>query len=368
MTLLVILVCWLDKRLTLDNGKSVKQGLVSSVARYSVWILYWWFQSLTICGIWLIGHECVHGSFSPYPALNDFVGFILHSSLGTPYYSWKYSHHHHHTYNGHLDKDEHFIPGVFEAHDSDNNTSFWDCIEDTPIYQTVKLMLYQLFGFQLYLLFNASGQPRYPRWTSHFNRELTHFPNSGYSSHKQSSANSIIFGRSQRMHVVLSDIGIFVALSSLIYTIYATQMTLGLAIRLCGVPWLLLNHWIVMIVTLHHTDVLLPRYRKGAFTFSRGALVTVDRNFLGWQGKFFLHEVSHFHVVHHFFPSIPFYNLEEATQYAKKELGSDYHSCDTPVFRALWENSLRCRFIDAEGDIVFFKDRLGNTRYRSAVE
>lgn len=48
----------------------------------------------------------------------------------------------------------------------------------------------------------------------------------------------------------------------------------------------------------------------------------MDRTFLGWQGRFFLHDVSpaasdpmiglriskvaHFHVIHHFFPKMPF--------------------------------------------------------------
>jgi len=29
----------------------------------------------------------------------------------------------------------------------------------------------------------------------------------------------------------------------------------------------------------------------------KGAAATVDRPFLGWQGKFFLHHISHDHVV-----------------------------------------------------------------------
>ena len=73
-----------------------------------------------------------------------------------------------------------------------------------------------------------------------------------------------------------------------------------------GVPWLCVNHWFVMITYLHHTDPELPHYRNNAWTFARGAAATVDRDFLGWQGDFFLHGVAHRHVIHHFFPKMPF--------------------------------------------------------------
>jgi hypothetical protein len=54
-----------------------------------------------------------------------------------------------------------------------------------------------------------------------------------------------------------------------------------------------------MITYLHHTDPVLPHYRGKAWNFQRGAAATVDRPFLGWQGRFFLHDVAHYHVIHH---------------------------------------------------------------------
>ena len=61
-----------------------------------------------------------------------------------------------------------------------------------------------------------------------------------------------------------------------------------------------------MITYLHHTDPELPHYRQPEWNFQRGAAATVDRDFLGWMGRFFLHDVAHYHVVHHFFPKMPF--------------------------------------------------------------
>lgn len=96
--------------------------------------------------------------------------------------------------------------------------------------------------------------------------------------------------------------------------------------KLYGAPWLLVTHWydgvqlsmwigaekvsrFIMITYLHHTDINIPHYRDGQWNFQRGAASTIDRDFLGWQGRFFLHDIGHYHVVHHFPPAIPFCEL-----------------------------------------------------------
>lgn len=56
---------------------------------------------------------------------------------------------------------------------------------------------------------------------------------------------------------------------------------------------------VIMITYLHHTDPIMPHYRGKEWNFQRGAAATVDRPFLGWQGRFFLHDVAHYHVIHH---------------------------------------------------------------------
>lgn len=102
----------------------------------------------------------------------------------------------------------------------------------------------------------------------------------------------VLFRPSQRFAIILSDLGLFLNMACLVLAARTPPLTISIVMRLYGVPWILLNHWVAMIVSLQHTDVMLPRYRDGAYTFARGALVTVDRDFLGWQGKFFLHCVS----------------------------------------------------------------------------
>ncbi|GJS71918.1 plastid delta12-fatty acid acetylenase [Tanacetum coccineum] len=74
------------------------------------WPFYWFCQASILTGLWVIGHECGHHAFSEYQLVDDIVGFVLHSALFTPYFSWKYSHQSHHANTNSLDNDEVYIP------------------------------------------------------------------------------------------------------------------------------------------------------------------------------------------------------------------------------------------------------------------
>lgn len=78
------------------------------------------------------------------------------------------------------------------------------------------------------------------------------------------------------------------------------------AVKYFWIPWFGLSHWVIFMTFLQHTDQKAPRYRGKAWTWTRGAAATVDRDFLGWQGRFFMHGLAHWHVIHHYFPKFPF--------------------------------------------------------------
>ncbi|KAF4581371.1 hypothetical protein EYR40_002959 [Pleurotus pulmonarius] len=131
------------------------------------------------------------------------------------------------------------------------------------------------------------------------------------------------------------------------------------------------NHFnLIMVTYLQHTAPEVPHYRGDAWTFTRGAAATVDRNFLGQQGKLFLHGVAHYHVVHHFFPKMPFYHGEEATRHLKKLLGVHYNSSDDSTFKSLWETYNKCQFVEDEGmaSFVSIRDKLGRSSRRAEEE
>jgi len=64
-------------------------GLAAAAARldsWLVWPLYWAAQGTMFWALFVLGHDCGHGSFSNNPSLNSVVGHILHSSILCVFY------------------------------------------------------------------------------------------------------------------------------------------------------------------------------------------------------------------------------------------------------------------------------------------
>ncbi|KAK1393504.1 hypothetical protein POM88_012560 [Heracleum sosnowskyi] len=69
-------------------------------------IVYSLLQGCVFSRLWIMGHECGHNAFSNYKWLDDTVGFILHSFVLFPYFSWKYTHRRQHSKTGYLQQEE----------------------------------------------------------------------------------------------------------------------------------------------------------------------------------------------------------------------------------------------------------------------
>jgi len=338
--------------LYLSNGPLIQTWppVAMSLVKWAMWLIYWWFQGLIFTGLWVIGHECGHGAFSDHKLVNDFLGFVVHSALWTPYFSWKISHHRHHRTHASMERDEVYVPKTREdlgiPEEGEGEIDYDEIFGDTPLYTLYMLVRQQLFAFPAYLFYNVSGQKRYPKGTNHFD------------------PNSILFTKEQQAVVHLSNIGLTV----MTWVFYHACSMFGTAqvVKYYGIPWLMVTHWFIMITYLHHTDPVLPHYREKEWNYQRGAAATVDRTFLGWQGRFFLHDVAHYHVIHHFFPKMPFYHGLEATKYLKAFIGEHYVCSDKPAFKALWDNYNDCQFVENKGDILFYRDKKGMAIRRPA--
>lgn len=193
-------------------------------------------EGIIMTGIWILAHECGHGAFSKNKRLNDSVGFVLHSSLLVPYYSWKITHAHHHKATGDMKRDTVFVPHDREGwikhnlgHDTDPMT-VESISEDAPVVTLMHCVLVQLLGWPLYMLDNLSGQD-----------EQHGFP---YYSHYWFGKGSGIFKDSELRLVFYSDVGILLTTALL----YLGVKTFGWWEMLIfyGVPYLWLNHWIGM--------------------------------------------------------------------------------------------------------------------------
>ncbi|KAF8879058.1 delta-12 fatty acid desaturase [Infundibulicybe gibba] len=317
---------------------------VGTIAKWSLWALYWHWQGVILAGCWCLAHEAGHGTISSYAWVNHTVGFTLHSFLLAPYFAWRSTHHAHHKATMSVERDETFVPRTRSHYNLPHESSahidnYHDVFEETPIYTLLRVLFMQVVGWQLYLATNALGSPMYPPGTNHF------------------QPSSPLFKPHERNGIIVSNIGL-TAMSCILY-LWAKEVGVANFAKLYFIPYILTNHWIVMLTYLQHSDPSIPHYRKGEWTFVRGALSTVDRPLLGWAGKFFLHNASHNHVSHHLFSSIPFYNQPQVTEILKGILKDDYNYDSTNTFRALYRTFTQCCFIEDDGGIVFYKNKEG---------
>ncbi|RLV93404.1 hypothetical protein JA1_002494 [Spathaspora sp. JA1] len=315
--------------------------VASYYARGALWMFQSYLLGLFGFGLWILAHECGHGAFSDYQALNDVIGWVLHSYLVVPYFSWKFSHSKHHKATGHLTKDMVFIPYTKEEFKEKHGVEkIADIMEESPIWSFAVLVFQQLGGLQFHLATNATGQT-YP----------------GYSKIAKShyAPKSPIFDPNQYWYIILSDIGII----STFIMVYQWYKHFGLFNMMVYwfVPWCWVNHWLVFVTFLQHTDPTMPHYRAEEWTFARGAAATIDRNF-GFIGQHIFHDIIETHVLHHYVSRIPFYNAREATDAIRKVMGEHYRYEGESMWYSLWKCVRMCQFVDddkedAKGVLMF---------------
>jgi len=77
---------------------------------YPLFIIYALTMGQPMTGCWVIAHEAGHSAFGATDLQNDIPGFIVHSLLLVPYYSWKMSHAKHHANTNALVTGESHVP------------------------------------------------------------------------------------------------------------------------------------------------------------------------------------------------------------------------------------------------------------------
>jgi omega-6 fatty acid desaturase / acyl-lipid omega-6 desaturase (Delta-12 desaturase) len=220
------------------------ENIPSTPARAALWAVYTFVQGLFGTGVWVLAHECGHGAFSPSKRLNDFVGWVLHSSLLVPYFSWQLSHSRHHKATGHLERDMVFVPRTREqqatrlgrlAHELS------ELAEDTPAFTLMMLVLQQLVGWPNYLMTNVTGHDCHEKQRegrgkgkkNGFGGGVNHF-----------DPRSPLYDNKEAKLILLSDLGLALAISGLVYL----GRTFGWANMAVWyfVPYLWVNHWLGM--------------------------------------------------------------------------------------------------------------------------
>jgi len=332
-------------------------------ARIALYTLYTVVTGFFGTGLWIIAHEAGHQAFSSSKRINNSVGWVLHSALLVPFHSWRISHARHHAATNHLSRDEVFVPrtrkqqGVSEMQEegellginvtATRQAELREALEDTPIMICWNLFVRQIFGWPAYLMNNASGQLHYPPGTHHY------------------TPSAVIFKPNHKWQIIMSDVGVAITLGLLAF--WGFKRSFAEVAVIYGIPYLWVNHWLVLITFLQHTDPVLPHYSANKWTFARGALATIDRTFIGPIGAYVLHGICETHVAHHISSKVPHYNAWEATAALKEFLGPHYYRSEENILVSFYKCYRDCLFIDDGQDVVFFKNASGVAQ-RVAVE
>ncbi|XP_006664265.1 fatty acid desaturase DES3-like [Oryza brachyantha] len=289
-----------------------------------LWPLYWAAQGTMFWALFVLGHDCGHGSFSDSTMLNSVVGHLLHSFILVPYHGWRISHRTHHQNHGHIERDESWHPITEKLYRQ----------LETRTKKLRFTLPFPLLAFPVYLWYRSPGKSG-----SHF------------------LPSSDLFSPKERSDVIVSTTCWCIMISLLV----AMACVFGPVpvLKLYGMPYVVFVMWLDLVTYLHHHGQHdLPWYRGEEWSYLRGGLTTVDRDY-GWINN--IHHDIGTHVVHHLFPQIPHYHLVEATKAARPVLGRYYREPEKSgplplhLFGVLLRSLRVDHFVSDVGDVVYYQ-------------
>ena len=285
-------------------------GVIAALYAVAHLIDAWWFfpffwlaQGTMFWALFVVGHDCGHGSFSRQKWLNSLIGHLSHTPILVPYHGWRISHRTHHSNTGNLDTDESWYP-VSQAK-----------YEQMPWYEKLFRFYLPLLAYPIYLFKRSSD-----RKGSHFH------------------PGSDLFRPSEKGDVLTSTALCLLMVAFLGGLAYAYGWLFLVQYYLC--PYVVFVIWLDLVTFLHHTEQEIPWYRGDDWYFLKGALSTIDRDYG------FLNAIHHdigTHVAHHIFLNMPHYHLKAATKAIKPVLGTYYRK----VRRIDLEGALSTRTVPA---------------------
>ena len=218
------------------------ENIPNTPVRAGLWALYTFVQGLFGTGLWVLAHECGHQSFSPSKTLNDTVGWICHSALLVPYFSWKISHGKHHKATGNLERDMVFVPKSREEYASKIGYyahELSELMEETPIMTAGTMIGQQLVGWLLYLSGNVTGHNYHERQSEGRGKGKKNGIGGGVNHFDPSSP---LYEAKDGKLILLSDLGLAIA-ASVLFFIGSKYGMANLTVWYI-LPYLWVNHWL----------------------------------------------------------------------------------------------------------------------------
>ena len=296
---------------------SILYAVAHTLNSWWFWPVFWVMQGTMFWALFVVGHDCGHGSFSKKKWLNNLIGHLAHTPILVPFHGWRISHRTHHLNTGSLDTDESWYPVT----ESKYQQMHW----------SEKLIRFQLllFAYPIYLFRRTPG------------KQGSHF-----------LPSSPLFKPSEKWDVITSTICCSLMIGFLGFLTY--QYGGMFLIKYYLGPYVIFVMWLDLVTYLHHTEADIPWYRGKEWYFLKGALSTIDRDY-GFINN--IHHNIGTHVAHHIFLNMPHYNLKKATEAIKPILGDYYRQSHDSIWRSFWRSYKTCHFVPDTGAVVYHQSK-----------
>ena len=203
------------------------------------------------------------------------------------------------------------------------------------LYGVVSLFTHLVLGWPLYLMFGVAGGEDYGSPSSHFTTAAP-FRN----------GRRRLFPDSFRHLMVVSNLGLLAMVAALVLA--SILFSPARVLLVYGLPYLVINAWLVAYTWLQHTDTNIPHFSTNDWNWAKGALQTVDRPY-GPLLNLLHHGIGSTHVCHHINPRIPHYNAWYASALLKSRFPDLVRYDSTPIHKALWRIATRCNVVSQRG-------------------
>jgi len=250
---------------------------------YSPWYLLpfaWAFAGTAWTGMFVIGHDCGHRSFSKNKLVEDIVGTIMFMPLIFPYEPWRIKHNQHHAHTNKLVEDTAWHPVMQEQ------SSTW-----SPATRTI---LRTFLGSPLKL------------WASVGHWLIWHF-------------NLDLYTKNQKPRVLVSLAAVTAFIVVVLPSIVAVSGVAGL-LKFWLMPWLGYHFWMSTFTVVHHTAQHIPFKPAGSWNAAKAQLGGTVHCDYPKLVEVLCHDIN-VHVPHHVSPKIPWYNLRKATDSLRQNWG-----------------------------------------------
>ena len=269
--------------------------------------------------------------------IQDAVGFVLHSALLVPYFSWQRSHAIHHSRTNHVTEGETHVPKRAATAEGLRTLAVRRRL-GSPLHGAVTIASRLGFGWPVYLLVGSTGGPDRGA-TNHF------WPLRPFASS--------LFPARWHRRIWASLGGVVVVVAML--TWWAVARGPGEVLALYVGPYFVVNAWLVTYTWLQHTDADVPHFDSGQWSFVAGAFCSVDRPY-SKVADLLHHRIGTTHVAHHLDAKIPHYHAVKATEAIAKAYPHLYRYNPMPVRKALWHVATNCLAVSQTDDGWRFSD------------